>query len=92
MRNELAVQQDVFAELAWAKSLEAADIGVAVAAGAATLTGHVRSFAQKRAAEKAAKRVRGVVGNRYRTGFRGHSTGARRSMPNTSTCRPREAA
>jgi osmotically-inducible protein OsmY len=61
VRNEQAVQQDVLDELAWDKSLEAADIGVAVASGAATLTGHVRSYAQKRAAEKAAKRVRGVV-------------------------------
>jgi osmotically-inducible protein OsmY len=54
------LRQDVLDELMWDTSLDAAAIGVAVADGAVTLTGHVSSYAEKRAAEKAAKRVREV--------------------------------
>jgi osmotically-inducible protein OsmY len=61
MKIAADVQQEVLDELTWDSSVDAAGIGVAVTDGAVTLTGHVRSFAEKRAAEKAAKRVRGVV-------------------------------
>jgi osmotically-inducible protein OsmY len=61
MRNLEEIRQDVVDELAWDTSLDAPGIGVAVHDGAVTLTGHVRSYAEKRAAEKAAKRVHGVV-------------------------------
>ena len=43
-------------------SFDAADIGVAVENGVVTLTGHVRSYAEKLAVERAAQRVRGVHG------------------------------
>jgi osmotically-inducible protein OsmY len=48
------------AELGWEPSVEAAHIGVTANAGVVTLTGHVQSFAQKVAAERAAARVKGV--------------------------------
>jgi osmotically-inducible protein OsmY len=54
------VQQDILRELAWDPSLDAAHVGVAVKDGVVTLTGHVPSYADKWAAEKAAKRVHGV--------------------------------
>lgn len=54
------LRQDVLDELAWEPSLEEDAIGVSSTDGAVTLTGVVRSFAEKWAAEKAAKRVRGV--------------------------------
>ena len=48
------------AELGWEPSIAAAHIGVAANAGVVTLTGHVQSFPQKVAAERAAARVKGV--------------------------------
>jgi osmotically-inducible protein OsmY len=54
------LQQDVLEELKWEPSVEAAHIGVAVKDGIVTLTGYVSSYAEKYAAEKAAKRVHGV--------------------------------
>jgi osmotically-inducible protein OsmY len=61
MRNPEDVRDDVLDELRWDTSLDPAAIGVAVNERAVTLTGHVRSYAEKRAAEKAAKRVKGVL-------------------------------
>lgn len=60
MKKPEDLRQDVIDELAWDTSLDVPGIGVAVHEGAVTLTGHVRSYAEKRAAEKAAKRVQGV--------------------------------
>ncbi len=54
------LQQAVLAELSWEPSVTAAHIGVTAKDGVVTLTGHVESFAQKHAAEAAARRVRGV--------------------------------
>jgi osmotically-inducible protein OsmY len=54
------LQQDVLNELKWEPSVDAAHIGVAVKNGIVTLSGHVTSYAQKWAAEEAAKRVYGV--------------------------------
>jgi osmotically-inducible protein OsmY len=56
--NEL--QQDVIRELQWEPSVNAAHIGVAAKNGVVTLTGHVDTYAEKYAAENAAKRVLGV--------------------------------
>ena len=61
LKNAETLRQDVLDELAWEPALNEAGIGVAVTNGAVTLTGHVRSFAEKRAAEKAAARVAGVI-------------------------------
>ena len=49
-------------ELAWEPSVSPADIGVTAKNGVITLTGDVPSFAEKRAAESAVLRVKGVKG------------------------------
>jgi len=61
MRSASDIKKDILDELSWALPLDAAGIGVAVADGAVTLSGHVRSYSDRREAEKAAKRVKGVV-------------------------------
>lgn len=61
MKAPEVLRQDVIDELTRDGSMDAAAIGVAISAAAVTLTGHVPSYALKRAAEKAAKRVPGIV-------------------------------
>jgi osmotically-inducible protein OsmY len=58
--NDLSLRQDVIDELQFEPSIDAANIGVAVKNGVVTLSGHVGSYAEKSAAESAARRVRGV--------------------------------
>jgi osmotically-inducible protein OsmY len=58
--DDSKLQQHVTAELAWEPSVTAAHIGVIADNGIVTLTGHVPSYAEKQAAEMAARRVRGV--------------------------------
>jgi osmotically-inducible protein OsmY len=58
--TDAALQQDVLNELKWEPSVDASKVGVSVADGVVTLSGEVSSFAEKWAAEKAAKRVHGV--------------------------------
>jgi osmotically-inducible protein OsmY len=60
MKTDSQVQHDVMAELEWEPSVDHADIGVAVSSGVVTLSGTVASYAEKLAAEKAARRVEGV--------------------------------
>ncbi len=60
MSQDKQLQDSVMFELGWEPSVDAAHIGVAVNAGVVTLTGHVESFPQKLAAERAAARVKGV--------------------------------
>jgi osmotically-inducible protein OsmY len=60
MHNDSELQKAVQAELGWEPSVIAAHIGVAAKEGVVTLTGHVENYASKYAAEKAARRVRGV--------------------------------
>ena len=60
MSQDRELQESVMVELGWEPSIDAAHIGVAAHAGVVTLTGHVRSFPQKFAAERAAARVKGV--------------------------------
>jgi len=59
--SDTELQQDVLNELKWEPSVNPAHIGVTAKNGVVTLTGHVSSFAEKYAAEKAAKRVHGAV-------------------------------
>jgi osmotically-inducible protein OsmY len=54
------IQEDVIHELEWDPSVDAAHVGVAVKGGVVTLSGTVPSYAEKWAAEAAAKRVYGV--------------------------------
>jgi osmotically-inducible protein OsmY len=60
MKTDAQLRADIFEELKWEPSIREAEIGVAVKDGVVTLTGHVESYAQKYAAERAAKRVSGV--------------------------------
>jgi len=60
MKTDLQIQSDVVAELRWDPSVRAAEIGVAVKDGVATLSGNVDSFAKKFAAIHAAERVAGI--------------------------------
>jgi osmotically-inducible protein OsmY len=60
MKNDLEIQQDVINQLKWQPFIRTSDIGVFVKNGVVTLTGQVDSYAQKIAAEKAAKKVFGV--------------------------------
>src|SRR5687768_16322394 len=62
MKTNEQLQRDVVDELAWEPALDEAAIGVSAHDGVVTLRGNVKSFAEKYAAEKAAKRVRGVQG------------------------------
>src|SRR5450759_2192583 len=59
--HDTTVQELVMDELRWDPTVDAANIGVAAHNGAVTLSGHVASYWQFVAAEKAARRVRGVV-------------------------------
>jgi osmotically-inducible protein OsmY len=58
--NDRELQQFVIDELEFDPSIDAADIGVAAENGVVTLTGHVSTYVQKLAAERAAWRVKGV--------------------------------
>ncbi|WP_454888589.1 BON domain-containing protein [Sphingobium indicum] len=60
MKSDSQLQRDVLDELAWEPSIDQADIGVAVTDGVVTLSGFVKSYPQKMAAEKATRRVAGV--------------------------------
>lgn len=62
MADELELKQRVSDELEFDPAVNAAHIGVSVRGGVVTLTGHVDSFAEKFAAERAARRVKGVTG------------------------------
>ena len=61
MKSDKELQRDVIDELSWEPSIDAAEIGIAVADGVVTLTGQVRSLAEKWSAEHVAKRVAGVL-------------------------------
>ena len=58
--TDSSLRQDILDELDFEPGVDAAHIGVAVQKGVVTLTGHVGSYAEKLAAEAAAKRVKGV--------------------------------
>jgi osmotically-inducible protein OsmY len=60
MKSDQQLQMDVLAELQWDPRVQSNEIGVIVKDGAVTLTGTVSAYAEKLAAARAAKRVRGV--------------------------------
>src|SRR5665213_131381 len=62
IKSNIDLNKDVVAELAFDPSIDEQDIAVAVSDGVVTLTGSVKSYSQKIAAERAVKRVRGVHG------------------------------
>jgi osmotically-inducible protein OsmY len=60
MKTDSELKREVLDELKWEPSVNEAHIGVSVKEGVVTLSGHVPSYAEKYAAERAAKRVYGV--------------------------------
>lgn len=60
MKTDAQLRTDIFEELKWEPSIRESEIAVAVKDRVATLTGHVGSYAQKYAAERAAERVSGI--------------------------------
>jgi osmotically-inducible protein OsmY len=58
--NDKQLRLDVIDELDFEPSIDSADIGATAEKGVITLTGHVPSYAQKIAAERAVWRVKGV--------------------------------
>src|SRR5690348_5549134 len=60
MREDLKLQQRVIDELDFEPQVDPAHIGISVRDGVVTLSGHVNSFVEKFAAERAVRRVKGV--------------------------------
>jgi len=62
MKADKDIQADVASELRWAPDVDEQDIAVKVNNGVVSLLGYARSYLEKAAAERAAKRVAGVQG------------------------------
>jgi osmotically-inducible protein OsmY len=62
MRSDSDIKRDVEHELQWDPRINSPDIAVSVKNGVVTLTGFAHSYSDKFEAERAAKRVAGVVG------------------------------
>jgi osmotically-inducible protein OsmY len=62
MKSDQEIKRDIEDELRWDPDVDATDIGVAVKGGVVTLTGFVHTYNERYEAERAAKRVSGVVG------------------------------
>lgn len=60
--DNLTLRQDILDELEFEPSINAAEIGITVDNGVVTLTGHVRTYAEREAAERVVRRVKGVRG------------------------------
>lgn len=60
MLNDAELKKAVEDELRWDPSVHASAIGVAVRDGVVTLSGHVETYVEKLAAEKALRRIAGV--------------------------------
>jgi osmotically-inducible protein OsmY len=58
--TDIRVRDAVVRQLEWDPEVDASAIGVAAKGGTVTLTGYIPTYAGKLAAERAAKRVRGV--------------------------------
>lgn len=57
---DVSTRDAVLRELEWDPEIDASAIGIAAKGGVVTLTGYIDSYSAKLAAERAAKRVRGV--------------------------------
>jgi osmotically-inducible protein OsmY len=62
MKMDSDIEKNVKEELKWSPGLSTNDIAVSVKSGVVSLTGFTHSYADKYDAERAAKRVAGVVG------------------------------
>src|SRR5690242_10253780 len=81
MRSDSEIKRDVEDELRWDPDIDPTDIAVAVKNGVVTLTGYVRSYAEKFAAEQfdpPAAAGRAEAGSRSSRRLRKHSDAAHR--------------
>lgn len=62
MKTDAQLKADVTDELAWDPAINSTHVGVMVQDGVVTLAGHLDSFAEKHAVERAVRRVAGVRG------------------------------
>jgi len=60
MKTDQQLRRDVEDELSWDPRISDAEIGISAKDGVVTLSGFVKSYAQRLAAEHAAERVSGV--------------------------------
>jgi len=60
MKTDTELKKDVSAELEWDPEIEAAQVGVAVKDGVVTISGHLKTYADKFAIERALRRIEGV--------------------------------
>jgi osmotically-inducible protein OsmY len=60
MKTDAQLKKDVESELEWDASINASHVGVTVNDAVVTLTGHLDTYAEKYAAERAVQRVQGV--------------------------------
>jgi osmotically-inducible protein OsmY len=60
MKTDVDIRRDVESELRWDPSIDDTRVGVTVSNGVVTLTGDVRSYSDRLAADDIAKRVSGV--------------------------------
>lgn len=60
MKTDAQLKKDISDELEWEPSVNATHIGVSVDRGVVTLTGHIDTYAEKAAIERAVQRVQGV--------------------------------
>lgn len=60
MSSDIALRQHILNELEWEPSVDAVHIGVLVEDGVVTLSGYVRSYAERAIAEQVVARVKGV--------------------------------
>ena len=61
MKTDAQLKRDVMDELAWDPAISANAIGVAVKDGVVTVSGHLDTFAEKVAVQRAVRRVTGVL-------------------------------
>jgi osmotically-inducible protein OsmY len=62
MKSDQEIKRDVEDELRWDPDVDTTDLGIAVKSGVVTLTGFVHTYNERYEAERAVKRVSGVVG------------------------------
>lgn len=62
MKSDSALRQDILDELDFEPAIDPNDIGVTVEDGIVALSGHVPSYGQKMAVERAVSRIKGVRG------------------------------
>lgn len=60
MKTDAQLKKDISDELDWEPAVNATHIGVSVDRGVVTLTGHIDTYAEKAAIERAVQRVQGV--------------------------------